>query len=72
MPDTHEEWKQKLKELFASKPKAPAPPKEVPQQPPTAPPGFGPAKSVGPVAPVLKQAADAVQGKKMWYARKDQ
>lgn len=64
MPDAHAEWSAKLKQLFAEKPRAPkpAPVKTDPGKP--APMAQG-AKSIGPVAPVLKKAERAG-----WYARK--
>lgn len=55
MPDDKQTWLDQLKAHFKSKPKA------SPKGPPKAPPSMGPAKSVGPFAPVLKKAEEAVK-----------
>jgi len=55
---TRKAWHEELKKLFKSKPKAVKP---TPKAPPAFP-GWGEAKSVGPVAPVLKKAEAAAKG----------
>ena len=61
MPDEHEDWKARFRAFLRTKPKKKKP---VPAQParPAAPPGFGPAKSIGPVAPVMRAAEQVAAG----------
>ncbi len=64
MADEHKQWLESLKDHFKSKPKAAKEPSAPP--PPKGGP-FGQARvSIGPAAPVLKQAEKAAKG---WYKR---
>ena len=54
MPDDKQTWLDQLKAHFKSKPKDSSKPKAAPP--------LGPAKSVGPFAPLLKKAEAAAKG----------
>ena len=65
-------WLDGLRAYLKTRPPKPS---GAAKAPPKAAPGFGPAKSVGPIAPILKQAEGAAKGKPPaskadWYKRR--